>query len=332
MKECMKMQVILLCAVCFLSQAIAVAQNQYSYFNDRRFFDPTELIGYTFTPDLMEIPDKDISRPLSPGAFSFGIAPNNLYVIGEQIEGLYNVNQINTTEYGFQLVLLDTYDPGKKGHLKIIQTPYGYVEALIFRRSQLEPEMVFFLPSVSENLESREKEWFTDLREAVVPSPDSLYGMVFKPFLRIQDKPRFQQRLRIADSTEIRFIEEVEIIEKVKKLKRKKGEEPPSDSLQTEVTSIDSSAYDIQQKIIRKFFVEVRIRRDAEIGGREDVLWREEIKNISEKSDELAKGMEEKYLIQIETEKGNEYALFLTAERTFSSFEFGDQVFFARGR
>lgn len=314
------LKILLVSFACLLFMAPVTGQEYYSYMTDRRFFDPTDLIGYAFNPDLLEIPDKDVSRPLRPGTYSFGIALNNLYVFGDQIKGLYNVNQINTTDYGFQLVLLDTWDPGKKGHLKIIQTPSGLVEALIFRRSQLEPEMIFFLPLLPEDLDEREASWFTDVGEAFVAHPDSLYGMVFRPFLRIQNDPRLQQRFQVRDSTEIRFIQEIEVTEKLKKRK------------QIDTVTTDTSGYEVKRKITKRHFVEVRTLVNDDISGRKELLWREEINNLTEKVDEQASGIEEKYMITIQTDKGNEYALFLTASRTFSSFDFGGEVFYARGR
>ena len=314
----------------------AYSQEFYSYISDRRFLDPTDLIGYAFNPDLMEIPEKDISRPLTPGSYSFGIAPNNLYVFGDDIKGLYNVNQIKTTEYGFQLVLLDTWDPGKKGHLKVIITPAGFAEALIFRRSQLEPEMVFFLPPLPEDKGDQETKWFTDLGEAVVSHPDSLYGMTFRPFLRIQNDPRIQQRFQIRDSTEIRFIEEVEVVEKMKKKKPAKEENVAiafdADSLLSDSVIADTSLFEIRRKITKKHFIEVRTVVDDDISGRKEMLWREEIKGVNEKSDSQATGMQEKFMINIQTVKGSDFALFLTARRTFSSIDLGGEVYLARGR
>lgn len=322
------------------------AQDYYSYVTDRRFFDPTDLNGYYFNPDYLEIPDKDVKRELKAGSYSFGIGPGNLYVYGGDIKGLYNVNQINTTDFGFQLLLLDTYNPGKKGHLKVILNRYSEVEALIFRRSQDEPEMIFFLPLLPEQVDERETAYFTDLREAVVPHPDSLYGMSFRPFLRIQNNPRLQQRLQPSDSTYIQFVEEVEIVEKVKKKGKLKVEENKADEEKDEAEVIipyegeyvidsilpDSTILEIKRKIIRHYFVEVHGMVKHDDGTLEKKVWRDEIKKVDEKMDEAATGMEEKYLIEILTEKGDEYSLFLTGERTFSSFEHRDQVFFARGR
>ena len=323
------------------------AQDYYSYMTDRRFFDPTDLVGYYFNPDFLEIPDKEVKRELKAGSYSFGIGPGNLYVYGGDIKGLYNVNQINTTDFGFQLLLLDTYNPGKKGHLKVVLNRYGEVEALIFRRSQNEPEMIFFLPILPEQVDERETAYFTDLREAVVPHPDSLYGMSFRPFLRIQNNPRLQQRLQPADSTYISFVEEVEVIEKVKKKGKLKAEEKAEAEEEQEKNEVeipyegeyvidsllpDSTVLEIKRKIVRHYFVEVHGMVKNEDGTLEKKVWRDEIKKVAEKVDEAAAGMEEKYLIEILTEKGDEYSLFLTAERTFSSFEHRDQVFFARGR
>ncbi|MFT4758476.1 MAG: hypothetical protein ACI9XO_002810 [Paraglaciecola sp.] len=70
----------------FLLLAISkIATAQYTYITDRRFFDPTDLTGYDFRPDRMEIPN-EIETELDPGDYSFGISTNNLYVENEAIK------------------------------------------------------------------------------------------------------------------------------------------------------------------------------------------------------------------------------------------------------
>ena len=53
------------------------AQEQYSYISDKKFKDPSDLIGYNFFPSFMEIRDER-EEELSPGKYSFGITLNNL--------------------------------------------------------------------------------------------------------------------------------------------------------------------------------------------------------------------------------------------------------------
>ena len=120
---------LLLCAVMTLQ-----AQSMFSYITDKRFKDPSDLVGYNFVPNFMEIPD-ETEGDLDPGDYSFGISQNNLYVQGEEISGVYSLNNINPTEYGYKLLLMNARDPRIQGHLKVILNKYAQVDALVFKRS-----------------------------------------------------------------------------------------------------------------------------------------------------------------------------------------------------
>ena len=81
---------------CLLTGIQLPAQNTYSYISDRKFKDPTDLIGYDFRPNLLEIREER-EEELDAGSYSFGITMNNLYVDGPGIKGVYSINNINTT-------------------------------------------------------------------------------------------------------------------------------------------------------------------------------------------------------------------------------------------
>ena len=51
---------------------IAIGQEDYSYISDRKFKDPTDLVGYDFVPGIMEIKGSS-QEELSPGEYSFGV-------------------------------------------------------------------------------------------------------------------------------------------------------------------------------------------------------------------------------------------------------------------
>ena len=211
-----------LCFACLLCIGTAAFVQDYTYISDRKFPDPSDLIGYNFMPSGMEIPD-ELEEELDPGDYSFGITRNNLYVAGEKIAGVYNVNNINPTEYGYKLLLMNARNPTLQGHLKVILNPKAQVEALVFRRSRNDKEIIFFQASAPENLQNEEKEYFTDRWEVTIENPDSLWGTTIYPFMRIhEDVGGEQERLQFADSTFITFIETIRYIDKTKKKKEKK--------------------------------------------------------------------------------------------------------------
>ncbi len=211
----------------------AIAQQDFTFISDRKFFTPNSLIGYDFCPNYMEIPNQT-EEELSPGEYSFGISKNNLYVDGGDLKGVYSVNNINPTEYGYKLVLMNARDPRIQGHLKVILNRKAQVEALVFKKSNKEPEIIFFQAQIPKGLQAREEEYFTDRFDIQLEEQDSIWGMEFHPFLRIhQDQGGIQERLQIADSTKISFVEKITVIEKKKKKKKRKKKDD-SEELITE--------------------------------------------------------------------------------------------------
>ncbi len=205
------------------SLSLSFAQEDYTYISDRRFFLPSDLIGYDFRPNHMEVPNEYDSE-IDPGEYSFGISSSNLYVEGEDIRGVYSVNNINPTEYGYKLLLMNARDPRIQGHLKVILNRKAQVEALVFKKSKNDPEIIFFQSFIPENLQAQEAEYFTDNFEVSMAEPDSVWGMQLTPFMRVHhDQGGVQERLQESDSTSLEFIEKVTIIEKKKKKKRKKN-------------------------------------------------------------------------------------------------------------
>lgn len=208
--------------ICFLFATHIIAQEQYSYMTDRIFMSQTDMVGYNFVPDYMEIPNESDAE-LKVGEYSFGITVNNLFVEGKGIKGVYSVNNIDKTPYGFIFKLMNARDPTVQGHLKVIQNKYGHVEALVFKKSTKEKEIIFHLPSVPKKLRLKEKAYFTDRWEMVSQDVDSLWGKKIYPFIKVhQDENGVQERLQLADSTYITFVEKVTIIEKKQKKKKKK--------------------------------------------------------------------------------------------------------------
>ena len=208
----------------FLSISTILAAQDYTYITDRRFNSPEELVGYKFRPNHMEIPN-DYDEALGKGECSFFISANNLYVEGnENIKGVYNINNINTTEYGFLLTLMNPRNPAEQGQLKVISTPQRWVEALIFKRAKKEPETIFFLPIISDKKRNKEEAYFTDRWEFEIESSDELWGEAVQPFLAINGNG-IQNRFTSKDSTRIKFIEKVTIVEKeIKRGKKSKKE------------------------------------------------------------------------------------------------------------
>lgn len=296
----------------------AIAQEDFTYITDRKFFVPDQLIGYDFRPNFMEIRNER-EEELSPGEYSFGISRSNLYVDGGEIKGVYSVNNINPTEYGYKLMLMNARDPTIQGHLKVIVNRRAQVEALVFKRSKKDAEIIFYQAPISEKLYTQEKEYFTDRNEFDMTEQDSVWGKKLFPFLRIHnDEGGVQERLQMADSTSIEFVEKITIIEKKKKKRKKRkkkndkeeeeiiaseeGEEPeeeieieeveveeelvvdpgavpPIESAESMEEAVsEDQDVEVKIKIVKEYFIKVRTILTFEDGTTEDKVEEIEIK------------------------------------------------------
>lgn len=326
----------------FLVLATLAKAQSFTYINDRRFFDPNDLIGYDFKPAAMEIKD-EMEQELSPGEYSFGVTQNNLYVKGGHIEGVYNVNNIHPEDYGFKLALMNARDARLQGHLKVVLNKYGMVEVLIFKRSPTDKEIIFYQVPTSKGLRDREKAYFTDRGEQIFTNQDSLWGKSIRPFFIIHQDARVQQRLEMIDSFEISFVEEMKIVEKEKKRSKRDKERMVADtvafdSLGINLAELDSMTLDsilnspeVKIKIVKEYFVEVSSFQEYEDGVRQAKSKRYLIKKIVEKEDESAGPMEERFLWEFQTEKKEIIELYLNGDYSVSTMLIGPKKYLARG-
>lgn len=305
----------------------------YSYISDRRFGTTEDLIGYDFRPNAVEVPGR-MEMDFSAGEYSFGVTQRHLYVEGEDIRGVYNLNAINTTEYGFLLVTMNARDARLQGHLKVILNRYAEAEAVVFRRSPDDPEMIFFLPEVPKVRRDRERDHFTDRGEIILSSPDSLWGVRVVPMMRIhEDNDGVQERLQGVDSTWIEFQEVITYEEKIKKRKLKKGEDLTLIEGDSIALNADTSAVEIfTYEEIRTKIMSIRSFVKYDDGGVEDKTWTYTIKKLEELQDTNARPGEDRYEWKIDFDESNEVAkLYFDHLRAITRLEFDGKNYLVRG-
>lgn len=319
------------------------AQSHYTYISDRKFKDPSELIGYDFRPYYMEIRDVKEGE-IDAGSFTFGITNNNLYVEGDAIRGVYNLNNINPTDYGYMLNLMNARDALLQGHLKIVLTKQGYAEAILFRRSKKDKEMIFYQKPIPKEIAQKEKDYFTDRWETIISHKDSIWGTEIYPFFRVHLDGNIQERLQIEDDTRIVFVEKVTVTEKTKKKKKKKKEKEKEiavedenmvvsgDILQASLSEMPVDSLEKKIKIEKEYFLEVKSLLHYNDGSQEFKEWSYPIKKIIEREDENATGKNEhRYQLEIIVDKGESLFLYLTPDRAVNTFEIRGQVYQVRG-
>jgi len=326
------------------------AQDKYSYISDRKFFEPSELIGYQFVPAAMEMPN-EYDRDIDPGEYTFGITANNLYVTGEGLEGVFSIVNIGKTEYGFIIKLMNARNPTLQGHLKIILTKHSHVEAVVFKRGTKEAEMVFYMAAIPHKEHLQDKAFFTHASTKIVHT-DSLWGKQMRPFFRVDLARKIQERLVAADSVSIEFIEEIVLTEKVKKPKKVKPakvkknkkvaeEEEYDEEEEFEEEEEEEDLYGEEDegaippktaemaeaernvKIKEERFYTIRIKQMLPNEAEELAVktWNIPIKKVTQREDELAGPGEERYQIEFETTKGPKIYMYLTTEKQITGFE-----------
>ena len=212
--------------ICFLGFTSLHAQSKadkYTYLTDKKFNSTEDLFGYTFVPGIMEVATpgqtaQGEQQDISAGSVKFGVTRGNLFVKGKGIDGVHNINQINATDYGYKLILMNARDPKQQGHLKIIKLK-SYVDALVFKASNDAQEVIFLLPEIEKSLQESEKEYFTDRNEVVIEEGEDIWGTEIKPFFKTFMPKRIYQRVQKSDNVNINFIVTETTVEKGKKKK-----------------------------------------------------------------------------------------------------------------
>ncbi len=318
--------------IIFLSVSFSgLAQEDYSYISDRKFKDPTDLIGYDFVPGIMEVKGES-QQELSPGEYSFGVTLGNLFVKGEGIEGVYSINNTNTTDYGYKLLLMNARNPTIQGHLKLVLNNRAQVDALIFKRTTNEQELIFYQAQMSEDQRNEEDVFFSGRWEQELEHQDSIWGMAVRPFLRIHEAQRgIQERLKFGDSTNIEFIQTVKIIDKRKKKQKKAESAEPLPTVAEALMMEEEELKELGVKLKERRVIKVRSIVNYEDGTSEDLVIEYEVKKMTEREDESAAPDGERYQIEFELDKGEPVYLYLTPKRTLSAFEAGGMRYLLKG-
>ncbi len=285
--------------------AFCAKAQHFTYITDRVFLQPYDLIGYTFVPYKLEIPDKEDPDnneilELEINDYKFSITPSYLYIKGEDIEGEYSIVSINTTEYGYILSTMNAQDPSKQGHLKLVLNKKKQAQGLIFKKSRKSLELVFHITEVDEATAQAEAAYFTNMENPPITS-DIVFGRNIVPFIVIGEE---QSRLRIEDSISIEIRSDTVQIQKKKKVKTK-----------------------IQE------FIRFKYRDKDKFGVMQAFTEDYPIKKIKELRNTEDDGSPYEYLIEftVQNLKSKKIRLYLNQKRAISMIEIGENQFLVQG-
>jgi hypothetical protein len=307
------------------------AQSHYSYISDRKFRSITDLIGFTFCPNEMEV--KDVSKNTVPaGRYSFGITQNNLYVDGEGIKGVYSVNNMTPTKFGYQLHLMNANNPTLQGHLKVFLNDRKEVDAIMFKRSQKEKEAIFYQAEIPADLSEREDNFFTDRNELEIKQIDSLWGKKIRPFLMV-DENRVQERFRVSDNVNFEFSEKVTIIDKTKK-KNDKTEATANSTVASGTEKLDSAMLLDKKKvkIIKEYFVKIHLvdkNPDGTLAADKSLDYK--LDDFSMKEDLKSGNSDDRYQITLKPKGDKPFYIYLNNKKMVSFVMIDGRRFHLRG-
>jgi hypothetical protein len=301
-------------------------QNRYSYVEDLSFSDPTDFFGYQFVPAQKEIP-RSSKFDLGPGDYSFGITANNVYVKYGPDKILYNTQSIQPTEYGYLLSLLNASNIAQKGHLKIILDRAGQARALVLKKEELADEEIYHLPQLDDFIKRRDREFYTDVIDLVIEKEDSLWNKEAYPYFMDDFAAPLRTVLQIKDTISFSFYEDIVIEEKKK---NRKDSVPVVDPETFDYKSVSQDSLDQLSEYIsvdHKKFLAFHYAEQQENG---DYIMKENrhiIEKIKEKEDETARGLQERYMWELDLKKGGPIYLFFTEYRSLSSIEYEGRIY-----
>lgn len=305
---------------------ITSGQSRFSFVEDLDFFDPTDFFGYQFVPAQKEIP-RSSKFDLSPGDYSFGITANHVYLKYGPEKILYNVQSIQPTEYGYIFSLLNASNVAQKGQLKIILDPAGKARALVLKKEERSGEEIYHLPELDEYIKSRDREYYTDVIDLVVENEDSLWNKKVYPYFMDDFNEPLRTVLTIGDSIAFSFFEDIVIEEKKK---NRKDSVPVVDMETFDYKAVSQDSLEKLSDYIsvdHKKFVAYHYAEQQKNG---DYLMKERrhvIEKIKEKEDETARGLQERYMWELELKKGGPMYLFFTEYRSLSSIEYEGRIY-----
>lgn len=293
--------------LCLVGQCFA-QKKYHTYISDRSFNDPSDLVGYVFRPSMYEVPYQE-KRDIKAGKYVFSITSNKLFVEGDSnIQGIYNINNIKPAEYGYQLLLMNARSPELQGHLKVVLNDKKQVDALIFRRSAKDQEIIYFQAKIPSLIAEKEKKYFTDKGELIVYDETDLWGNSFHPFFRIFSGGAYE-RVYAADSVKINFI--------------RKGIMKGKRNYAARTVSMDDAftTKGIKEpKVEYEYFIEVRSYVIHDSGYRSVMNWKYPVQKVMRQAENM-NSSKRRYHYEVQIKKDDPINIYLSPDRALHSIE-----------
>jgi hypothetical protein len=208
---------------------------EYSYISDRVFSEAEQFLGMSFFPNEGKLANSPMSSTVKLGLVGFRITPNGL-IASENVKfsttGIVSENDVknyklsiprtDATDFGYELTLMDMRNPDIQGYLKLYKNGKGQIERLGFRPTISEPERMYFIAAVPQDIDLRDGKFFTHTQDIEMAVPSDLWSrkQLIYPFSKLTRIEECQEFTRVfpSDRIKIAFEERTEIKNKKEKL------------------------------------------------------------------------------------------------------------------
>ncbi|MFK7932272.1 MAG: hypothetical protein AB8G22_02100 [Saprospiraceae bacterium] len=289
-------------------------KKQHSYVSDRKFYEPADLIGYVFRPNMYEVPYHE-KQIIGAGKYVFSITRNKVFIEGDnEISGVYSLNNIKPEVYGYKLLLMNAHNPAEQGHLKVILNDEREVDALIFRRSSEHREIIYFQAKKSVKVEQVENEYFTTGNNLVIEQTEDIWGTSFRPFFRTFQSG-YKERIYPADSVKINFIRKI--------INPSEAFSEPNETVVKKVSLDDAFTPkgNKNKKIQHEEYVEVRSYVTYDSGYRGVKVWKYPIQKIQQQAEKIDQVGNRLLFYKVDIKKSDPLFIYVSANRAVEAIE-----------
>lgn len=197
------MRSILIVLVALFIGFSASAQDHFTYQTDHTFSKKEDFIGVEIIPSAYQRRDGGQGE-LDLRENTFLMTP--VYFIfkedGEEIR--YTVNSLQSTNFGFQGILMDIKNPTNQAKVKYILTNRNHLAAVIFKPGTKAQETIYTLPELDKTSIRKEANHFTtkDLLIINGPAEETIWNTEIKPFF---EQSNYKRRLFVDDKITFEF-------------------------------------------------------------------------------------------------------------------------------
>lgn len=204
---------------------VSAQVKDFTYTSDRMITDPKSLYGASFVPSEGKLSSAHYPLSLELGMAQFEFtttyalvketvkfSPSGRTKIAEQTYKM-SIPRINTTGFGYEIILMDFQNADIQGHVKVYIDPTTrHVTSLLFKPSPDESERAYYLPKPNKDMEDRDGKFFTHTQDIPTTTIDEYWGKIIYPFASLSEMGDYRKFNRIypKDRVSITFEERIE--------------------------------------------------------------------------------------------------------------------------